>query len=306
MKPMGRLADDPTVPASLRNALTKASREKASPPLLRKVLGAGAFAGVSAISTNAVGASVASKILGAGVVKGMAALAIFAAGAAVGGYTVHKYAQRSSQHDLRPSPGVVTSVTAQPTLAASAPVPAATVVVEAPQAARPTPPPPAVEERTAAPTALSSVERPREVESRVVMKPVVQAKATTPEAVPVPAEAVASAEAVVTPAPPPPPPDISTQAQLASLRSIQDALQNGQPALALMTIDAHRARFRTSVFNEELLLLEAQARWARQDASVCNLLDRFSATHPRSLLFGRVQQLREKAGCDSGGTRKVP
>jgi hypothetical protein len=153
------------------------------------------------------------------------------------------------------------------------------VVVEAPADALPLPPP---------------TEAPRRVTPTAV--------ARTPSSVP---EATTAAPAVATPdatgngsmetAPEAAAP--SPRVELESLRAIGDAVEGHRAEQALAAIEAHRARYPSSLFAQELLLLEAEARWARRETPVCSLLSTFRTRYPRGLLRRRAETLAAEARC---------
>jgi hypothetical protein len=68
----------------------------------------------------------------------------------------------------------------------------------------------------------------------------------------------------------------------------------------MAAIDAHRARFPSTPFDPELLLLEARARRAQGDPGACSLIARFRSAYPRSLLLRRVNALGAEAHCPDG------
>jgi hypothetical protein len=89
--------------------------------------------------------------------------------------------------------------------------------------------------------------------------------------------------------------------QLAGLRAIRDAATAERHDDTLSAIDTYRRRFPAPAFDQELLLLEAQARWARGDHAACDVLERLMSTYPNSLLVPRARALRSSARCDSRG-----
>jgi hypothetical protein len=89
--------------------------------------------------------------------------------------------------------------------------------------------------------------------------------------------------------------------QLAGLRAIRDAAAAERHGDTLAAIEAYRRRFSAPAFDQELLLLEAQARWARGDHTACGVIERLMTTYPNSLLVPRARALRSSARCDSRG-----
>lgn len=282
MSDIEKLSTDPRLPASLRQALQEAGRERPSPELSANVLGAlglGATTAAMAAKTATHAAPIASKLFGATLAgKAAVATAIFVAGGVLGGYAVHA-------HDMRqaviaaPAPSTPVSAPARPRQP-----------VETSPVAKP--PAPEAPEPTAPPASAEAVARPETPGPRrpVVRPSDVPKTPATPITAPV-------AEPSAAPEPPALP---SSREQLASLRSIRDALAGRRPGDALEAIASHRSRFPSSVFDQELLLLEAQARAARGEPQACALLERFRAQYPTSLLLPRADALSTEAGCRQG------
>jgi hypothetical protein len=91
----------------------------------------------------------------------------------------------------------------------------------------------------------------------------------------------------------------SWREQLAGLRGIRAAAAAERHVETLAAIDAYRRRYSAPVFDQELLFLEAEARWAGGDRAACGVLDRLTSTYPTSLLVPRARALRTSARCDS-------
>jgi hypothetical protein len=282
-----RLAKDPNAPEALRDALDKAATETASPEVLLRVLGAAGAGAGAALTIAAHAARTGPRLVGmSAATKGVAAFAIFAAGAVAGGYAVHEHdARQFALADAATPPGYVDRGSSFPSRVPSDGFPetppseaaAAPVVASAGPGAMP---------ETAPPSA--SPPRPVREPARARTPRFKEHPAPAESAVPPSAAPLESPTRSWTP---------SSREELVSLRGIRDAIDGDRPAEALAAIEGHRAKYPDSVFDQELLLLEAQARWARLDASACASLDRFALQYPRSLLIARVQALRAEARC---------
>jgi hypothetical protein len=278
-----RLSRDPAAPRWLRDALQEAADERASPEALKRVLGASAIGvGATALAAKAAGRAtpLASTLLRASVLtKGAVAVAIFMAGSVAGGYAVH-------EHDVR-----------QAGLVASSPGPL-------PQVLPASPAPTIIDPASLAPTgevssAAAAPETPRVRAARPAEAPSpVAARTAQGQASRAPSPVTPDAPALPD-VPPAAPVGPSWRDQLAGLRAIRDAAGDDRHGDALAAIDEYRRRFPAPVFDQELLFLEAQARWARGDHAACGILDRLTASYPTSLLVPRARALGASAGCSS-------
>ena len=295
MTPMDRLSYDPTVPASLRDALQKAGDEKAPRDALNRVLGVSAVsAGAATIAVKAAarGSLHAPALLRASVAaKGMAAVAIFVAGGVVGGYAVHEHDVQQAPLALRPqTPAQVLRAPLaspverereQPASHEQSPLEAAPVGAPAVVAGVASVAAPAAAAVAAAPPPRphGSLDVGSPVESRT---PALQASPTPPDA---------SSSPSLAPVAP------SWREELAGLRAIRDEVTSNRGGDAIAAIAACRGRFPAPVFEQELLFLEAQARLTRGDPEACLVLDHFATIYPTSLLLPRARALRTTAKC---------
>ena len=280
-----RFSKDPTAPAALRDALERAASETATPDVLSRVLGAAAGAGVAGAGviatagTRVLRAAPAASGLSVAAAKGALALAIFAGGAVAGGFAVHHHDLRTAAFAVHTAPAPDERVSSSSGLAQAteqAAIPAPTIT------------PPVADSSSAAIPAPAEVALPRTNRAPGVRTRTPAAAETLSAFAPVPPGA--GSEEAPTHAP-------AAREELTSLRGIRDAVDGDRAHDALVAIEAHRTRFPRSVFDEELLLLEAEARWATRDPSACKSIDRLLANHPRSLLGPRAQALRARAGC---------
>lgn len=315
MSPMVRLAKDPTAPPGLREALDRAATETAPSGTLNRVLGA---AGAGIVAGGAVTSGLAHASRGAPrwaamslAVKGVSVLAIFSAGAAAGGYAVHAHDAavfRAAGRAAIAHRGPEAAGPAERLPRAGDPVaPEVQATVQAPQ----TPPTdtvaPAVRPAlvpSSISTAAPSVPPPAEAAPRRAAQAALLASARATSEMPIASSPSTAAEtpavaptesAVAVPSPP-----SSARAELESLRAIGSAVEERRPLDALAAIDAHWTRYPSSPFDQELLFLEAEARWARHEPSVCSLLRAFGARYPRSLLRPRAEALATEARCLGG------
>ena len=287
-----RLAKDPNAPAALREALDDAAGETASPDVLLRVLGAaGAGTGAAlALTTATHAAGTWPRLLGgSAATKGIAAFAIFAAGAVAGGYAVHDHDVRQlALADAGAPLAFVDRASSSPS-----PIPSDGV----PESPPPEPAVPAVGVVSAAPVTVPRAAPPVEHSPRPAER---AARIATPRPTELPTTAAPLAVPAESPARSWGP---SAREELVSLRGIRAAIDGDRPDDALGAIATHRAKYPRSVFDQELLLLEAQARWARLDPAACGPLNRFAIGYPRSLLLARVQALRAAARCDTSQTK---
>lgn len=294
MSDMNRMREDPTIPPALRSALRDAGAETAPQKVVKEALGAaGVGAGTAWLTAHAAGktAPLASALFGGSLlVKGSVAVAIFVAGSLVGGYTVHR-------HDRQ-------ALASERALASREATPERPAVVrdDAPTASAvaQSVPPPGQVAPTSAPVAqvapTSALVAPGPSQSMPVV--------ALPASVPAVASAPEAPDALVGPTVAP-----ATEAlrrQFESLRAIRDAVDADQPVPALASITAHRARFPDTPFDQELLLLEARARWAQHDRTACDAIARFTSAYSKSLLLRRVEALRAQAGCLDAPKRRSP
>jgi hypothetical protein len=288
---MVRLVKDPATPQGLREAIDRAAGETAPEETLHRVLGvAGAGVVGGAIASGlarAAGAAPRWAVVSLAV-KGVSVMAIFVAGAVAGGYAVHRHdavkmALVATVADSAPRLLRTTAVMPAPGVpeAARAPEPTLADVSEPVVAAAPSPP-------------TVPVETPRHVARAAV--PVASSAVTSLEGRS--ASAVSAPERG--PSVPAPPSQPTARAALESLRSIRDAVDGHRPVDALAGIEAHRAEYPRSPFDQELLLLEAEARWSRREPTVCSLLSTFGTRYPRSLLRRRAEGLAAEAHCLGG------
>ncbi|HEY4012499.1 MAG TPA: hypothetical protein VGM06_04130 [Polyangiaceae bacterium] len=298
MNPNDRLSEDLDVPEALRDALRRAATEKASPKLLRRVLASAELGGAALVATKgAQSASTGAAGLFGGslVTKSAVALAIFAAGTFAGAYAMHR-------SDVRNAAVTIASPSSMSRAPIPAPAAAPQVAVDSPATTAAAASAVARDEADGTAHALSTeVEAARVATApaparrpmRAMDRPSRPATAPASTALLVPAtastgaawEAPAARAAVA-----------SARDQLASLRDIQDAVESGRGPEALAAIEAHRARFPASIFDQEILVLEAQATRS-QDAGVCAVLDRFRERYPNSLLLPRIEAMGSEAGC---------
>jgi hypothetical protein len=273
-----RLAKDPGAPEELREALERASAERASPEVLFRVLGAGVAGGLATGGGKHAGEALSRWFGASAAVKGISVVAIFAAGALIGGYAVHEHdksartpAASIASHD-EPPPSPSSRAIAEPEAGAAF------------ESAAPPPTRPSM--RAAKAGVRAAVKRdPLAAAAVSAATPSVATTETAPESAP---SAVAPQPALG-----------SVHAELASLRRIRDAIDARRAADALAAIQAHRARYPESAFDEELLLLEAGALWAKRDPFACGILARFASRYPRSLLSRRAESLNHEARCST-------
>jgi hypothetical protein len=294
VKPVVRLVKDPATPQGLREAIDRAAAETAPEETIHRVLGAagagmvgGAIASGLAHATGAAPRWAAASLAA----KGVSVMAIFAAGAVAGGFAVHR-------HDVVTMPPVATVAPSAPRLLGTTvvtPAPGIPEVARAPEAPPPDVPAPVVD--PVPPPPAVPVEMRRRAARPAV--PVASPAVISPESG-LPSAVSAPESDPSVPAPPGPP---SARAALESLRSIRDAVDGHRPVDALAGIEAHRAEYPRSPFDQELLLLEAEARWARREPTVCSLLSTFGTLYPRSLLRRRAEALAAEAHCLGGDAR---
>ncbi len=292
-----RLAEDPGAPTALREAIERASTEKPSAGVLMQVLGAagaGVAGGLAVHGGTRAGQVLSRFFWASGVGKGVSVAAIFLAGAVAGGIAVH-------EHDVHRLAAVSTAQRASaPPVAAVQVAPVPGPVLEAIPAER-TPAKAPEPVPVAAPTETRSVRGPRRESALRAAETGDRAAKTEhgarttgtapPESNPTETGGAPTASSRTRP-------EVgSVHAELASLRGIRDAVAAHHPVEALVAIETHRTQYPGSAFDEELLLFEAEARWAKRDAAVCEVLARFAARYPRSLLVRRAVSLGRDARC---------
>jgi hypothetical protein len=292
---MDRMREDPTLPAALRSALREAGAETAPQKVMKQALGViGMGTGSAWVAAHAAGkAPLASALFGGSLlIKGGVALAIFVAGSLVGGYTVHRQDQQAlalaSEKALAPREATVAPL--RDTSFERAALPAA-VRDDATMA-------------SALPPSMLPSSRVAPTYAPVASNPSKSGPVALPVPIPVIASAPEPTPALVAPAIAP-----ATEVlrkQFASLRAIRDAVDGDQPLTALASITAHRARFPDTPFDQELLLLEARARWVQHDPTTCDVVARFTSAYSKSLMLRRVQALGVQAGCSDPPKHRSP
>lgn len=267
-----RLLCDARVSPRLRRILARASAERAPNALLERVLSAVPLTAASGLTT--VGASKARALSRlwwhSAAAKLSGTIATVVAAAAVGGYVSHQQRLRQVEHTRA---------------AVSAALMPATPSFEPP----------------AAPSTISSAAPTQSDE------PVLQSTGATREpargaAVPQSSGARAavrlrSSGVIPSTSASNAPPAAGTREQLESLREIRKSVDSHHARDAVTRIAAHRARFSANQFEQELALLELEARVELEQTGVCPRIERFLEAYPRSLFVPRIESLRAQWAC---------